>query len=102
MYAPGATPNSMPTKRKWCAPPAVRAAGSELGLMILGINEAESGVTLVPVGKFWSDVEVRTVIQSAPDLLGNTKLPVKVESACSRITSPGCDGRARIEGRLPH
>ena len=50
-------------------------------LMILGIAEAEDGVTRVPGGKFASDVEVRTVIQAVPFLVGKTKLPVKVAPA---------------------
>jgi hypothetical protein len=49
--------------------------------MILGIDEAEAGVTRVPCGKFASDVEVRTVTHPVPFLLGKTKLPVKVAPA---------------------
>jgi hypothetical protein len=49
--------------------------------MILGIDEAEAGVTRVPGGKFASDVDVRTVIQPVPFLFGKTKLPVKVAPA---------------------
>src|SRR6185436_16038788 len=74
--APAAGLNSIPMKRKWCAPSLVKIVDELSGVTILGIEPALSGVTRAPSGRLSAALD-RMTTSPVPDLLGNVKGPLK-------------------------